>query len=100
MAGYSPLKITGNATGLIQNRENFLLPDDAYPVLQNAYVWRERIKRKKGYQLLGRLQRNIGITDGSGNATITIAPLPIQSGIASFTVGTNIFTDPGGSSPV
>jgi len=100
MAGYSPLKITGNATGLIQERENFLLPDDAYPVLQNAYVWRERILRKQGYKLLGRLQRNIGTTDGSGNATITIAPLPIQIGIASFVIGTNLFNDPGGSSPV
>lgn len=59
MGGYAPLKITGNATGLVQNREEFLLPNDAYPTLQNAYVWRERILRKQGYQLLGRLQRTI-----------------------------------------
>lgn len=100
MAGYSPLKIIGNSTGLVQNREEFLLPDDAYPVLQNAYVWRERIRRKQGFSLLGRLQRNIGTTDGSGNASITISPNPIQIGIASFTVGTNLFTDQGGTSPV
>lgn len=68
MSGYQPLKITGNSTGLVQNREEFLLPDDAYPTLQNAYVWRERIKRKKGYQLLGRLQRNL--TDQSLGNTI------------------------------
>lgn len=100
MAGYAPLKITGNATGLVQERENFLLPNDAYPVLTNAYVWRERIRRKQGYQILGRLQRNIGTTDGAGNLTVTINPQPIQSGIASFTVGTAVFTDPGGASPV
>ncbi len=100
MAGYSPLKITGMTTGLVQEREEFILPDDAYPTLVNAYVWRERIKRKKGYELLGRLQRNIGTTDGAGNATITINPHPIQSGIASFTVGANLFNDPGGASPV
>ena len=95
MAGYQPLKITGMSTGLVQQRENFLLPDDAYPILQNAYVWREKIIRKSGFQLLGRLQRNIGTTDGSGNASITISPLPIQTGIASFSVRTNLFNDPG-----
>lgn len=100
MAGYIPLKITGMAAGLVQERENFLLPDDAYPVLQNAYVWRERILRKRGCELLGRLQRNIGTTNGSGNLTVTITPNPINVGIASFVIGTDIFNDPGGSSPV
>src|ERR1700756_4100506 len=100
MAGYKPLKITGNESGLVQKREEFLLPDDAYPVLQNAYVWRERIKRKKGCSLLGRLQLNIGMTNGSGNLTVTIPTTAPQSGTASFTVGTNLFNDPGGSSPV
>lgn len=70
MAGYSPLKIVGNSTGLVQNREEFLLPDDAYPTLQNAYVWRERIKRKKGYKLLGRLRRNL-VTQSLGDTIAT-----------------------------
>jgi hypothetical protein len=100
MGSYSPLKITGFSGGLVQEREEFILPDDAYPTLQNAYVWRERIIRKSGYQLLGRLQRNIGITDGAGNFSVAIAPLPIQPGIASFVIGTDIFNDPGGASPV
>ena len=100
MAGYNPLKITGNTTGLIQEREDFLLPDDAYPVLQNAYVLRERILRKKGLEILSRLQRNIGITDAFGGAIINITPTPIQSGISYFVIGTDHFQDQGGASPV
>ncbi len=70
MTAYTPLFIGGNATGLVQDRENFLLPVDAYPTLENAFVWRERIKRKQGYQLLGRLRRvftNISIGNSSAS---------------------------------
>lgn len=71
MAGYKPLYISKYETGLVQNRENFLLPNDAYPILSNAYVWRERIKRKQGYQLLGRLQRNfLGYSEGPSQASV------------------------------
>ena len=81
MAGYSPLKITGMETGLVQEREEFLLPDDAYPTLQNAYVWRERILRKKGYQLLGRLQRSVDVVakELAGGAINLITALSLET---------------------
>lgn len=100
MPGYQPLYIKKPEGGLVQNRQNFILPNDAYPVLQNMYVWREQLKRKQGCQLLGRLQLTIGTTDGSGNASITISPQPIQPGLATFIIGSDSFVDPGGSSPV
>lgn len=88
MAGYFSLKITGSGTGLVQEREKFLLPDDAYPVLQNAYVWRERILRKTGYQLLGRLQRSVSatVTLTAGAANL-ISSLSLGS-LASISPGT------------
>lgn len=100
MGAYSPLKITGMSSGLVQERENFLLPDDAYPVLVNAYVWRERLLRKKGVQLLGRLRRAIGTTNGAGNVVINITPTPIRSARSTFLIGTNVFQDQGSASPV
>ena len=70
MAGYQPLKITGSETGLVQEREEFILPEDAYPVLENAFVWRERIKRRQGLETLGRLRRTE--TFAPFNRTLTL----------------------------
>lgn len=82
MAGYQPLNIKAFETGLVQSREEFLLPEDAYPTLQNAYIWRERIKRKQGYELLGRLRRtfqnkSVGVSGASPwsfNIFSTVSP--------------------------
>lgn len=86
--------------GLRTDRLPFVIDNDNFPVIINAYQWRGRVKRKRGTSLLGRLQLNIGTTNGSGNATITINPHPIESGVSSFVIGTDVFVDPGGSSPV
>jgi len=70
---YQPQYISGNTTGLVQSRENFLIPQDAYPVLENAYVWRERIKRKQGLESLGRFQRNMPVVSWFSSSTSTWA---------------------------
>lgn len=86
--------------GIRTDREPFVIDNDSFPVLINAYQWRGRVKRKRGTTFLGRLQRFLGTTNGAGNLTVTIVPAPITSGISTFTVGTDVFVDPGGASPV
>lgn len=44
------------------NRLAFNIDNDSFPLLQNAYQWRGRIKRKRGTNLIGRLQ----ITEQTG----------------------------------
>ncbi len=44
--------------GMIQDRKAAWLPDQAFAELFNAYVWRDRIKKREGIELIGRLQRN------------------------------------------
>lgn len=63
--------IANFTTGYETDREPFLINNDAFPVLNNAYEWRGRILRKRGISLLGRLQDDLvtqalGITDGGG----------------------------------
>lgn len=68
------LVIADFITGYETDRQPFLIKNDAFPVLNNSYIWRGRILRKRGTDFLGRLQRNLtaqalGNTDGAGNFT-------------------------------
>lgn len=89
--GYQPLYIKGYQTGLVQNRQDFILPSDAYPVLENAYIFREKILRKSGVETVGRLQRNLTIAG--------FANLNLLTGLettATLTPGSVNITDGGG----
>ena len=77
-----------------------LLPNDAYPDLEDCYLFRGRVKKREGFTLLGRLNRQIGTTDGAGAATITLTNIPITSGLSYFVVGAEVFQDGEGASPV
>lgn len=104
MPGYRPIHITGNKAGLVQGRQEMILPNDAYPKLLNAYVWREQIKKKLGTKALAQLQRSFsgfpGNTNGSGNFATNIrafiglpATATLVPGSFTATVGGNVFTE-------
>ncbi len=81
----------------------FLLDNDAFPLLQNMYLFRGRIERRSGYQPIGegdgRLKWSLGNTSSSP-FTYTLLNIPIVTGVSQFAIGDVILTDPGGSSPV
>lgn len=54
---YKPLKVDHFENGLVQDREDFILSPDSFPELENAYLFRERIQRKRGTSFVGRLRR-------------------------------------------
>lgn len=107
---YTPLYIKKPETGLVQSRPEFILPDDAFPILENAYVWRERIKRRQGLATLGRLRRvftgsSLGLSGASPwsfNIYSTIVPpiIPeanaeIEVGSVQITIGAVVLIDQG-----
>lgn len=57
--------------GLKNNREPFVIDNDSFPKLINAYQWRGRIKRKRGTQFLTRLRRFFNSTSISYSANST-----------------------------
>lgn len=89
--------------GLVNNLEPWLIPEDAFQELQNAYVWRGRVKKRWGStyiednasQLSSRLRINVGTTNALGTAAgfVPVTPAGISYGLGQmFSIGTQIFT--------
>jgi hypothetical protein len=91
-------------TGLQTNLRPWQIMDDAFNTLQNAYVFRGRVRKRFGAQLTGTGFPNttlapffsqvavlVGTTNGSGNLSGTVPGAIFNMG-QTFTVGTNIFT--------
>ena len=69
---YQPFLIANTRIGLERDMEPFLLPNDAYPDLEDCFMWRGRVKKRLGYTLLARLQRStVTINSPSGNVTLS-----------------------------
>lgn len=99
--------------GLRNDRTAFVIDNDSFPTMINAYQWRGRVKRKRGTSFLGRLTRYFDstiISYNTGSPTITLAAITgagniltgfslqtngnIVPGSVTITVGLNVYTDP------
>jgi hypothetical protein len=101
---YQPFLIANQRVGKETDIAPFLLPDDAYPELFNAYQYRGVIRKKGGTQLLG--EGRLGVFNptlvaarGGANTTVAVslAGAPIEPGSIVITDGTTTFTDNGTS---
>ena len=89
-------------SGLQTNYKPWLIPDEAFSELNNAYVFRGRVRKRFGSRWIGnsslvsRLRINVGtITGGvlSGNIRTIISDAGMPTGIGqSFSVDTLVFT--------
>lgn len=92
-----PFLIAPFNSGLVNNVEPWLIPEDAFEFLENAYVWRGRVRKRAGTYYIGsdalssRLRIDLGNTNGSGNISTTV-PGAIFSVGQMFSIGSEIFT--------
>jgi len=93
-------------TGLQRNREPMWIPNDAYTVIEDMYVWRGRTVKKQGYKFLGRLHLTPTLPEALANVNsgvftynATLANAPVSPGTLVVTItlpaGAYTFTDNG-----
>lgn len=88
--GFQPFMVANyeENSGLNKYFESFLIPERAFPELEDIYCFRGRLKRRKGVLCLGRLRRKVtalgqAATSGAANyvngdliSSFRTAPLP------------------------
>lgn len=81
-------------TGLQTNMRPWLIMDDAFAILENAYVFRGRVKKRFGSQLMGNSPLTSRLRVQVGTLGAPVSPVPgNQFNIGQmFSVGPDIFT--------
>lgn len=89
---------TGSDSGLESDVKPWLLPDNAFARLDNAYVFRGRVKKRFGSSNMGtdvlssRLRMDLGNTGASPHTANLPAGLNQLAVGQQFSIGTDIFT--------
>lgn len=92
-------------TGLQNDLEPWLIPDDAFEVLTNMYIFRGRLRKRFGSrlmvgstvpaagteQLFSRVRLSVGTTDASGDLVGTVPGAIFEVG-QMFSIGNAIYT--------
>lgn len=84
-------------TGLQTDLRPWIIPDDAFTQLNNAYCFRGRIRKRFGSIYMGgmanssRLRITVALLDGAGSASGTVPGAAWPIGTA-FSIGTEFFT--------
>lgn len=92
MTSLKPFVIAGSSIGLKEDVKPYLLPEQAFSSLDNAYVWRERIRKREGFKFIGRLKRNLVTVVGT---PINLVASPQQFNL--FTILGLLVTEPNAS---
>lgn len=99
-----PYLVSSMEVGLERDMEPWLLPDTAFPTLEDAYVWRKRVKRRLGNAFLGRLstetsQTYVGAVSSVAttytNSASPLSNLPVRPFSVTVVINTLTFTDNG-----
>lgn len=70
MSAQKPYLISNLRTGLERDIEPWILPEDAFPDLEDCYMFRGRIPRRKGFVQLGRLITTVGAVNTFNNLPV------------------------------
>jgi hypothetical protein len=74
MQGFNQVLIGGYpGGGLTTDKKPMMLANEAFSNLQNAYVWRDRVKKREGSVNIGRLSLSV-VTTSIGTVTFTGSP--------------------------
>jgi hypothetical protein len=77
-----PFPIMAYSKGLVTNVKPVFIPDQAWSQLENSYCFRDRMLKREGNQILGRLQRNsisVASLNLSGGSVNLLTALSLES---------------------
>lgn len=66
-------------SGLNTYFEPFIIPEKAFPVIEDAVCWRGRVRKRRAYQLLNRLRRRVTTTTGVAAPVVLSVQAPFKS---------------------